>query len=60
MMRLLIATAVLVSFIGCNINESKEGRLQKLEAQSKQTAAKIQDLQQRIESLESHAIKNGN
>ena len=54
MKQLLITTALLISIAGCNINESKEARIQKLETNSEQTASKLQELEQRVQALESN------
>ncbi|MEJ1223988.1 hypothetical protein [Sediminicola sp. 1XM1-17] len=48
---LLIATFSLL-FIGCNMNPSKEARIQSLETEMKQTTDKINELIIRIQSLE--------
>lgn len=58
MKQLLITTALLILCVGCNVNESKEGRIQKLEAQSQQTTTKLQELEQRIQTLESSGLKD--
>jgi len=58
MKQLLVTTVLLIALVGCNVSENKEARIQNLESQSKQSVSKIQQLEQRIESLESRQIKN--
>ena len=47
----LIATCSLFLF-GCNMNPSKEARIQKLETEMKQTMNEINKLESRIQTLE--------
>ena len=44
--------AISVLFIGCNMNPSKEARIQKLETEIQQSMEKINQLEKRIETLE--------
>ena len=44
--------ALSVFFIGCNMNPSKEARIQKLEAEIQHTVEKINQLEKRVEALE--------
>ena len=44
--------ALSVFFMGCNINPSKEARIQKLETEIQQSIEKINQLEKRIETLE--------
>ncbi|MCI4671758.1 MAG: hypothetical protein MRZ79_26690 [Bacteroidia bacterium] len=44
--------AISVLFIGCNMNPSKEARIQKLEAEIQESMAKINQLEEKIEKLE--------
>ena len=52
MKRFLVTTTILISLAGCNFNENKEARIQKLETQMKRNSAQLQDLEKRIEVLE--------
>jgi len=47
----LIAALSLV-FFGCNINPSKEARIQKLETELQQTIEKVQKLETSVQRLE--------
>ena len=49
---ILIAT-VFLFLSGCNMNPSKEARIQKLEMEIQQSLEKIEDLETRIGALES-------
>jgi TolA-binding protein len=53
MKQLLVITACMALFVGCNFNESKEARIQKLETQIEQTTNKLQELENRIQTLDS-------
>ncbi|MGA9238223.1 hypothetical protein [Robiginitalea sp.] len=48
----LIAT-LSVFLSGCNMNPSKEARIQKLETEIQQSLEKIEDLEARVRALES-------
>lgn len=48
----LTIIALSIFFIGCNVNLSKEARIQKLEAEIQQSIEKIDQLEKRIGSLE--------
>ena len=54
MTRLLITTAVLAMFVGCNANESKEGRIRNLESQIENMAVRFEQFEKRIQALESN------
>jgi molybdopterin synthase catalytic subunit len=54
MARALAMIGCFVLFVGCNANESKEGRIRYLEKQSEQTATKMDELEERILNLESN------
>lgn len=58
MKKVAIGSLALLILTGCNANESKEGRIRKLETQSEQTAAALQELEKRIQALESKTIDN--
>lgn len=45
---------------GCNVNESKEGRIRSLEADALQTKEKLQELEDRISTLEDTVRSNRN
>jgi hypothetical protein len=53
MKRLLTVSGLVVFFAGCNVNESKEGRIQKIEEQNEQAAIRLQQLEARIQVIES-------
>jgi hypothetical protein len=48
----LLITAISLSCIGCNINPSKEARIQALETQMINAMDKIDSLEKRIKTLE--------
>ena len=53
LMNKLILTATLSLFLlGCNMNPSKEARLQKLEAEIEQSMDNVNELENRIQTLE--------
>ncbi len=45
--------AISMFCFGCNINPNKEARIQKLETEFQQSMEKINQLEKRVESLES-------
>lgn len=51
--RVVALTSIVILHTGCNMSENKEARIRKLENQNEQTATKLQELESRIESLES-------
>ncbi len=53
MKKILVFLTISVLFIGCNLNPNKEARIQKIEAEILQSNEKINQLENRIESLES-------
>ena len=55
MKRLVIASLAVAIFVGCNVNESKEGRIRKLESQVKQTTERLDQFEERLQDLEAHA-----
>lgn len=48
----LVIVVISLLFIGCNMNPSKEARIQKLETEILQAIEKINQLENRVESLE--------
>lgn len=54
----LVASLTLLILAGCNANESKEGRISKLESQAQVTAEALQKLESRIRDLERSASDN--
>ncbi|MEM1328918.1 MAG: hypothetical protein AAGI23_23370 [Bacteroidota bacterium] len=52
MKKVLGIIAMSVLFVGCNMNPSKEARIQKLETEVQQSMEKINQLEERIETLE--------
>lgn len=55
--RFLIITCCLM-LAGCNRNESKEARIQKLEMAAKKAKTELRDLENRVHSLESRIESN--
>ena len=55
MKKLLLTPAFLVMFVGCNVNESKEGRIRKLETQNEEMVDRLELLENRIQILESNS-----
>lgn len=58
MKHLLVIMGVLILFAGCNMNENKEARIKKLEKQHEQMVAQIEQLESRIQLLESNSVSN--
>ena len=54
MRRLLVTSVAVAMFVGCNVNESKEGRIRKLESQLEETAERLDQFEKRIHELESN------
>lgn len=52
MNKILLIAAFSLFFIGCNMNPSKEARIQKLETEVQQSTEKIKTLENRIQTLE--------
>lgn len=52
MKKVFVIIAISVLFIGCNVNPSKEARIQKLENEIQLSMEKINQLEKRIETLE--------
>jgi PBP1b-binding outer membrane lipoprotein LpoB len=52
MKKVTVIIAISVFFIGCNMNPSKEARIQKLETEIQQSMEKINQFKERIEILE--------
>jgi outer membrane murein-binding lipoprotein Lpp len=52
--RIVLIAAVSVFLSGCNMNPSKEARIQKLESAIEQSQEKIEDLETRVQALETH------
>jgi hypothetical protein len=52
MKKVLLLTLCSLCLLGCNINPSKEARVQKLEAEMLQTMDKINALESRVQTLE--------
>lgn len=48
----LVIVVVSILFIGCNMNPSKEARIQKLETEMLQSIEKINQLENKVKSLE--------
>lgn len=48
----LVILVVSILFIGCNMNPSKEARIQKLETEMLQSIEKINQLENKVKSLE--------
>lgn len=48
----LVIVVISLLFIGCNMNPSKEARIQKLETEMLQSIEKINQLENRVQSLE--------
>lgn len=48
----LVIVVISLLFIGCNMNPSKEARIQKIETEMLQSAEKINQLENKVESLE--------
>ena len=54
MIKKIVLIATLSVFLsGCNMNPSKEARIQKLETEIQQSLEKIEDLEARVQALES-------
>jgi len=52
MRKTLIIAMLAILFIGCNINPSKEARLQKLEAEMQQMNNAVMELESQVQALE--------
>ena len=52
MKKALLITAFSFFFIGCNMNPSKEGRIQKLETEMLKVMNELEMLQSRVQTLE--------
>jgi PBP1b-binding outer membrane lipoprotein LpoB len=52
MKKIVLLAAISILFSGCNMNPSKEERIQKLETELQQSLDKIGDLEIRIQTLE--------
>jgi predicted transcriptional regulator len=52
MSKLILTVTLSLFLLGCNMNPSKESRLQKLEAQIEQSMDKVSALENRIQALE--------
>jgi len=50
----VLISSLLVFLSGCNMNPSKEARIQKLETEIQQSLEKIEDLEIRVQALETH------
>lgn len=48
----LVIVVISLLFIGCNMNPSKEARIQKLETEMLQSIEKINQLENKVKSLE--------
>ena len=57
MKHLPVVTAFLILFVGCNMNENKEARIQKLEKLNEQTTTRLELLENRMQALESNTNK---
>jgi cell division protein FtsB len=55
MKQFFVVTTFLILFVGCNVSENKEARIKKLEMQIEKTVNRIQDFEDRIETLETNA-----
>jgi len=53
----VLISSLLVFLSGCNMNPSKEARIQKLETEIQQSQEKIGDLETRVQILESQNKK---
>lgn len=53
MRKALIILCLATFFIGCNMNPSKEARIQKLESEIQQSIDQINQLEKRVANLES-------
>lgn len=52
MKKVLLITAFPLLFMGCNMNPSKEGRIQKLETEMLKVMNEFEMLQSRVQTLE--------
>ncbi len=52
MKKVLLIITIAGFFIGCNMNPSKEARIQKLEAEIQMTIHKVNELESRVQTLE--------
>jgi cell division protein FtsL len=50
--KIFVILSVVVVFLGCNMNPSKEARIQKLETEILQSVEKINQLEKRVRDLE--------
>ena len=52
MKKALLIITIASFFIGCNINPSKETRIQKLETEIQMTVNKVNELESKVQTLE--------
>jgi len=52
MKKLLLTATLSFLFLGCNMNPSKEARIQQLESEIKQAKEQISELEERVQTLE--------
>ena len=52
MKHILVIIALSIFLFGCNMNPSKEARIQKLETETLQSVEKIKQLENKVEALE--------
>ena len=53
MKKAFVIVALSILFVGCNMNPSKNARIQKLESEILQSVEKIDQLEKKVETLES-------